>query len=83
MTKFIIKGKGDINLSQKDLIGSGGEGTVYCKGNVAHKIYNDKSKMISYSKIKELSCLSLSNIIKPMDVILSSSRKNDEIGYSY
>lgn len=83
--KINIKGKGSIELNKKDFIAQGGEGAVYAKSTTAYKLYcNDEGKftpekMIDEKKIKELSSISNTNIIKPED-ILSSGRKN--IGYT-
>jgi serine/threonine protein kinase len=78
--KVFIKGKGEIELKQQDFIASGGEASVYKKGNKAYKIYTDIHKMIPVGKIQELSCLTHPNIIKPEDVLLDT--KNNHIGYN-
>lgn len=68
--KVFIKGKGEINLTQKDFIASGGQGSVYAKGNTAFKIYSDPKYMLPTSKINELSVLKNKYIIKPEDILL-------------
>lgn len=75
-----VKGKKSVNLTQREFIASGGQGSVYALGGVAYKIYNDPSKMIPARKFQELSVLSASNIIRPLDILMDSHNK--EIGYS-
>jgi hypothetical protein len=38
--KYIIRGKGEISLTQENFISQGGEGKVYGKGETVYKIYN-------------------------------------------
>jgi hypothetical protein len=78
--KVYIKGKGEIDLDKNDYIASGGEGSIYAKGNKAFKIYTEERKMIPIGKINELSVLTSPNIIKPEDVICNS--KGTPIGYT-
>jgi DNA-binding helix-hairpin-helix protein with protein kinase domain len=78
--KIFIKGKGELTLTQNDFLASGGEASVYKKGNKAYKIYTDINKMISVSKIQELAVLNDPHIIKPQDILLNS--KNELIGYN-
>ena len=78
--KVFIKGKGEINLTQKDFIAAGGQGSVYGKGNTAFKIYAEPKHMLPINKIQELSVLKNRAIIKPEDVLLDE--KNRIIGYT-
>lgn len=80
MTKYFIKGGGEITLTQREFIAQGGEGSIYGKGNKAYKIYEDSRKMIPLAKIDELSKLDHKNIIKPELVILD--KNNNPIGYT-
>lgn len=75
-----IKGKGNYSLNKADFVASGGEGAVYCKGDIAFKIYTDAKKMLPIDKIRELGVLTLSNVIRPQDVVLDS--RNKPIGYT-
>ena len=76
-----IKGKGqNLTLNKNDFVASGGEGSVYRKGNVAFKVYSDPKKMIPVDKITELGALTLPNIIRPQDILLDS--RNKPIGYT-
>ncbi len=78
---IIIKGKpGLINLTKRDFVASGGEGSVYVKKRIAFKIYNDPKKMISLQKMRELSALTDPNIINPKELVLD--RKKRPIGYT-
>lgn len=74
-----IKGKGRFSLNKSDFVASGGEGSIYRKGDTAFKVYTDPSKMIPVDKIGELSVLTMPNIVKPEDVLLSGAAP---IGYT-
>ena len=78
--KVFIKGKGEVNLTQKDFIAAGGQGSVYGKSNTAFKIYADPKHMLPINKIQELSVLKNKAIIKPEDILLDE--KNRVIGYT-
>lgn len=78
--KVFIKGKGEVNLTQKDFIAAGGQGSVYGKGNVAYKIYADPKHMLPTTKIQELSVLTNKYIIKPEDILLDE--KSRVVGYT-
>lgn len=78
--KYYIQGKGKVDLTQNDFIFKGGEGIVYGKGDMAYKIYNDRSKLIPDAKIRELSILKRPEIIKPIDMVLD--KKNSAVGFS-
>jgi len=72
--------QGTLNLTKRDFIASGGEGSVYAKGGMAYKIYNDPKRMIPIDKIRELQRLQHPNIIKPEAVIYDP--KDRPIGYA-
>ena len=80
--KYSIRGKGtNVTLGNKDFITQGGEGKVFGKGNYIYKIYiKPQQKMIPDGKIDELSGLTLSNILNPLDVILDN--KNNPVGFT-
>jgi hypothetical protein len=79
--KVLIKGSSTaINLSKGDFLASGGEGSVYVKGDVAYKIYTDPAKMIPEGKIADLASISDPNVIRPKDVICDERGK--PLGYT-
>jgi hypothetical protein len=79
--KVIIRGKNKtVNLEQNDFLAEGGEGKVYEKDGLVYKIYTDKTKVIKYEKIQELSVLNLKNVVRPLDFLLDS--KNTPIGFT-
>ena len=80
MTKFTVKGIGEVDLGQRDFIAKGGQGSVYGKGKIAYKIYEDPSKMLPVAKIQELSVLNHPNIIRPDRLLLD--KKNQTVGYT-
>ena len=79
--KIIVDNK-TVQLNQADYKGSGGEGTVYCKGSVGYKIYHDPAKMIHPKKIHELQeLMNIANILGPQDII-KDYKKNKPIGFT-
>lgn len=79
--KVHIKGSSTaVNLSKSDFLASGGEGSVYVKGDTAFKIYTDPKKMIPEGKIAELASVSDPNVIRPRDVICDEKGKS--LGYT-
>lgn len=78
--KLTIKGKGHFTLNKSDFIAAGGEGSVYCKGKTAFKIYSDAKKMIPSAKIGELAVLNHDDIIKPEEILLDE--KGKAVGYT-
>ena len=79
--QVFVKGKKDkINLTKNHFIASGGEGSIYSRRGVAYKIYQNPKAVIPYSKMKELSSIQNSNVIKPERLVLSN--KNKPIGYT-
>jgi serine/threonine protein kinase len=81
--KYRIQGQSKpiwITFDKKSFVASGGEGSVYVKGQTAYKLYNDPSKMMAAGKIQELSAITDPNIIRPQNIILG---KNDRaVGYT-
>jgi len=78
--RYKLAGGGNVSLSKREFVGAGGEGSVYVKGANAYKIYADPSRMIPEGKIRELSSISDSKVIKPIDVLLG--KNNRPVGYS-
>lgn len=58
--------KNIITLTEKNYKAAGGQGIVFCKGDLAYKIYHDPKKMIPVAKIQELSLLKQDNILAPI-----------------
>jgi hypothetical protein len=56
----------------RDFKGSGGEKKVYLKGGFAYGIYHDPINVIPLEKCKELSVLTLSNIIRPQGLLFDN-----------
>lgn len=74
--KFQILGsKKTISFADKDLVGSGGQGSVYALNGCAYKIYSDWKKMIPEGKINELSVLDHPQILRPKPPFLLKDKK--------
>jgi len=69
-----------ITLTSKDYVTKGGEGSIYKKGDVAFKIYEDLKKMIPVAKIGELSQLDHESIVRPQGIIFND--KKHELGFT-
>ena len=80
MQVFVKGHKDKINLTKNHFVASGGEGSIYARRGIVYKIYQDPKVVIPYSKMKELSSISNSNVIKPENLVLSN--KNKPIGYT-
>ena len=44
--KVTVQGQGQVTLLQSDFVAAGGEGSIYCKGTTAYKIYADPKRML-------------------------------------
>lgn len=75
----ITAGNRTVSLSKSDFVASGGEASVYAKGQTAYKIYTDPKKTIPSKKMSELSAITLPNIIRPLDQIFDGNRV---VGYT-
>jgi len=73
--QVVVKCQGKVNLTKRDFVGQGGEGSVYAKGATAYKIYTDPTQMIPEGKITELGAITEPNIIKPDKVITNTHGK--------
>ena len=78
--KYFIRGKNEVTLTQNNFVAKGGEGSIFRKGRISYKIYEDPQKMIPEAKIKELQLIKPKNVIKPKDIILD--RKNTVVGFT-
>jgi serine/threonine protein kinase len=80
MKTVYVRGQGSVRFYKKDFVGSGGQGSIYAKGDTAYKIYADTSKMIPEGKIRELSRITDPHVIKPEGVV--TDKKGKLIGYT-
>jgi hypothetical protein len=71
--KIFVKGK-QINLTQKDFVAKGGEGSIFQQSNVAYKIYEELKRMIPLAKIGELNKLARPEIIAPLDPLYNEHK---------
>jgi len=78
--KVTIKGQGDVNLTQRDFVASGGQGSVYAVGNTAYKVYHDPSAMMPEGKIRELAPLPVSMFSRPEHLLLD--KHGNPVGYT-
>jgi len=69
MPRYFIRGRGDVVLSETDFKGQGGQASVYARGSTAYKIYTNANAAIPEARIRELSALTLPNILRPRDAL--------------
>lgn len=79
--KVIVQGQGEVTLTQREFVASGGEGSIYSKGVTAYKVYTDPSRMLPVGKIAELAAIHDPDVIKPEKVLLDP-KGNRPIGYT-
>ena len=80
MTKYRIRGGGEVNLTQGNFLAAGGEGQVYAHGVEAFKVYLKPERMIPEAKIAELAGIADDRVIRPKNVLLDA--KGTAVGYS-
>lgn len=68
-THKVTDTKNIITLGSKEYKAAGGQGTVFCKGDLAYKIYHDPKRMIPVAKIQELSRLKRDSILAPIKTL--------------
>src|SRR5579871_1643597 len=78
--KLFVKGRGPVELDQKDFLAQGGEGAIYVRGDLAYKVYANPAKMIPTAKIQELAALEQPTIIRPEEVLLNTA--SAPVGYT-
>lgn len=79
--KLKIHGGGQVNLSKRDFVGSGGEGQVYVRGDTAYKIYAKSDRMIPENKIHELAKINNKNVIMPLKILVDDNGRKP-VGYT-
>jgi hypothetical protein len=79
--KVIVQGQGEVSLTQKEFVASGGQGSIYARGTTSYKVYHDPNVMPPTGKITELAAIRDPNVIKPERLLLDP-KKNTPIGYS-
>lgn len=76
----IVDGVSKVVLTDKNYLGSGGEGNVYVKDDIAYKIYHSPSQMIPEIKIKELKAINNPHVLSPCNSLYDGN--GVLIGYS-
>lgn len=79
--KVWLQGSGTaIDLTQRDYLAAGGQGTIYVRRGVAYKVYHDPSKMIPPGKIQDLAAITDPCVIRPQQMLLDA--KGKVVGYT-
>ena len=79
--KVCVHGQGEITLTQKDYVATGGEGSVYAKGATAYKVYTDPARALPLGKIAELAPIADPNVVKPERALLDP-KTHAVVGYT-
>ena len=80
--KVFVKGQPEVSLSKSHFVAEGGEGKIFARGKTGYKIYHDPAKAIPIGKIQELSGITDSSIIKPVDA-LYKGKKALHVGHTF
>ena len=80
MEIYIQGNKNKIKLDKRHFISQGGEGSIFARRGIVYKIYTNPKSMIPHAKIKELSSIKNSNVIKPERIVLDNRQK--PVGYT-
>lgn len=78
--KVIVKGLGEVNLTQQHFVATGGQASVYIRDRVAYKVYTDPATAIPADKFHVLATIQDPCVIKPSQLLLDP--KNKPIGYT-
>jgi len=78
--KVVVKGQGDVTLTQRNYVATGGQASVYVKDGVAYKIYTNPSDVIPDAKFQALATIADSAVIKPEHLLLDEHKR--AIGYT-
>ena len=76
MSSFILQSGKKVTLTDKDYLAEGGEGRIYAKNGLAHKICN---KPIDVRKMSELQHLDAHYIVRPLEFIY---KDKSAVGYT-
>ena len=70
-----------VALPPRAFVAAGGEGSVYARGDVAYKIYDDPARAIAAAKIAELARIAHPGVLVPREILLRES-DGAPIGYT-
>jgi len=69
-----------VSLGQREFMAQGGQGAVYVRGDVVYKIYHDPKDMIPTGKVRELSEMTDSRIVRPQQILVDKT--GAPVGYT-
>lgn len=72
--KVFVKGSGEVQLTQRNFVATGGQASVYIKDGIAYKIYLDPKDTIPEAKFAALSAIKDPAVIKPDKLILNEKK---------
>ena len=79
--KVVVQGQGEVTLTQREFVATGGEGAVFARGVTAYKVYADPARMLPVGKITELATIRDANVIKP-ERVLTDAKTGNPVGYT-
>ena len=79
--RVYVKGSASpIDLTQRNYIAQGGQGTMYARQGTGYKVYHDPKDMLPLGKIQELQAISDPNVVRPQNVLVD--KDGNPIGYT-
>ena len=78
--RVTIKGQGPVDLTQRNFVASGGQGSIYVLGNTAFKVYHKPAHMMPEGKIRELSPLPSNVFSRPEHILVN--KRGVPVGYT-
>lgn len=79
--RVLVKGRGTVDLHQGDFVASGGEASIYRKGDRSFKIYTDPNRVVPAGKLQELGRITDPLVIKPEAAVFDEHGKK-AVGYT-
>lgn len=78
--KVVVKGQGEVSLTQQHFVATGGQASVYVRNGIAYKVYTDPKNAIPHEKFRALSAIKDACVIKPSQMLLDA--RSAPIGYT-
>lgn len=79
--KVVVKGKGEVTLTQGNFVAQGGQASVYQRNGTAFKVYTDPKDAVPEAKFRELAKIDDPNVIKP-EALLLAPDGSAPVGYT-
>ncbi len=78
--KLYLPGGAAVTLGRSDFVASGGQGSVYARGDRAYKVYADPTAAVPPGKLQDLAVLAHPDILRPLEPLLD--RQGAQVGHT-